>query len=127
MPPDELTAGPAPPASDEPAPTPPPTVEPYVPPPPPVSRATRGDTRLRWILFLIGLAGLALGAIGIRSAALLGERIDPDLVTTPELASMSALAIVAQAVVLILAPITFLAGRRWSGRIRTSLDQLGER
>ncbi len=141
MPPDEVTPGPLPPAPGEPpqspvpdepepatpaAPPPPPVVEPYVPPPRPASRATRGGKRLRWILFLIGVAGLGLGAIGIRSVALLGERIDPDLVTTPELASISTLAVLAQAAVLILAPIALLAGRRWSRRVRAQLADLGD-
>jgi pimeloyl-ACP methyl ester carboxylesterase len=135
MPPDDVTrdAEPIPPGSDEPLPLQPAPVEPlpfigpaYVPPPPPASRATRGGTRLRWILFLIGVGGLGLGAIGIRSVALFGERIDPDLVTTPELASMSTLAIAAQAVILILTPIAVLAGRRWSRRMRTALHGLGD-
>ena len=135
MPPDEVTEGPVAPAPGEPAPVEPapgepdaPTTvsQPYVPPPPPTSRATRGGKRLRSMVFLIGLAGLALGAIAIRSAALLGERIDPDLVTTPELASMSTIALVAQGVVLVVTPIALLAGRRWSSRIRASLHALGD-
>ncbi|HET9757448.1 MAG TPA: hypothetical protein VFP66_13150, partial [Candidatus Limnocylindrales bacterium] len=91
MPPDDMTADPGVPTPDpvpaDPAPPPdidltaPPLAQPFVPPAPPrVSRATRGGATLRWIAFLIGVAGLALGAIGIRSAAILSGRIDPDLV-----------------------------------------------
>ena len=128
MPPDDLTADPGVPRRDPATrrpgaaaryrPPAPPLFQPFVPPAPPrVSRATRGGAQLRWIAFLIGVAGLALGAIGIRSAAILSGRIDPDLVTTPELASIGMLALAIQAGLLLLVVAAVVLGRRWSRRV----------
>ena len=137
MPPDDMTADPGVPAPDpvpaDPVPPPdialtaPPLVQPFVPPAPPrVSRATRGGATPRWIAFLIGVAGLALGAIGIRSAAILSGRIDPDLVTTPELASIGMLALAIQAGLLLLVVAAVVLGRRWSRRVSASLTEFGD-
>jgi pimeloyl-ACP methyl ester carboxylesterase len=89
--------------------------------PPPVHWPTTGGTRLRWILFLLGLAGLALGAVAIRSAVLLSGRIDPDLVTTPELEAFSAAAIASLLAVVVLGLSAAGAGARWAERMRGSL------
>lgn len=145
MPSDDLTAEPgprspdavppadgAPPPDHDPPPdigtvTPPP-FQPFVPPAPRLtSRATPGGSRLRWISFLIGVAGLALGAIAIRSAAILSGRIDPDLVTTPELASIGTLALAIQAGLLALVVAAVALGRRWSRRIAASLEEFADR
>ncbi len=131
MPRDDLTGEPGAPTPDPvpppDEPTPPPLFQPFVPPAPPrVSRATRGGAMLRWIAFLIGLAGLALGAIGIRSAAILSGRIDPDLVTTPELASIALLALAIQAGLLLLGVAAVVVGRRWSGPVAASLTVFGD-
>lgn len=138
MPPDDLTAEPGVPTPDamplpEAVPPPdvdlaaPPLFQGFVPPAPPrVSRATRGGARLRWIGFLIGVAGLALGAIGIRSAAILSGRIDPDLVTTPELASIGMLALAIQTGLLLLVVAAVVVGRRWSRRVAASLTEFGD-
>jgi pimeloyl-ACP methyl ester carboxylesterase len=140
MPPDDLTAGtdlqaadalPVPdavPAHEvSPVATTPPLFQPFVPPAPPrVSRATRGGSRLRWTVFLIGVAGLALGAIAVRSVAILAGRIDPDLVTTPELASSGTIALAIQAGLLVLVPSAVAFGRRWSRRIAASLVEFGD-
>jgi pimeloyl-ACP methyl ester carboxylesterase len=116
MPPDDLTAG-----------TGPPPFQPFVPPAPPrVSRATRGGARLRWLAFLMGVAGLGLGAIAVRSAAILSGRIDPDLVTTPELASFGTIALAIQAGLLVLLMSAVTLGRRWSKRIAASLVAFGD-
>jgi pimeloyl-ACP methyl ester carboxylesterase len=144
MPPDDLTdepgvptpdavppVGPAPPAEVLPPPpevdpAAPPLFQPFVPPAPPVSRATRGGATLRWIAFLIGVAGLAIGAIGIRSAAILSGRIDPDLVTTPELASFGMVALGIQAGLLALVAAAVVLGHRWSKRVAASLTRFGD-
>jgi pimeloyl-ACP methyl ester carboxylesterase len=104
-----------------------PLFQPFVPPPPPrVSRATRGGAQIRWLAFLIGLAGLAIGAIGIRSAAILSGRIDPDLVTTPELTLFGMLALAIQAALLVLVVAAIVLGRRWSRRLSASLGVFGD-
>lgn len=104
-----------------------PVVPPPAPPlPPRASRATRGGSRLRWIVFLIGVAGLILGAAAVRSAALLTGRIDPDLVTTPELASFGAVALGAQAALVLLGLWSIWAGTRWAQRMSVSLAGLGD-
>jgi len=99
---------------------------PAVPAPPRASRATPGGSRLRWIVFLIGLIGLVLGATAIRSAVLLTGRIDPDLVTTPELASFGTVALAAQIGLLALALWALGAGLRWARRMDASLAGLGD-
>ncbi len=144
MPPDDVTPEPGPrppdavpPADGAPAPdhVPPPDVgtvapplfQPFIPPAPRLaSRATHGGSRLRWIAFLIGVAGLALGAIAIRSAAILSGRIDPDLVTTPELASIGTLALAIQAGLVVLVVAAMALGGRWSRRIAASLEEFGD-
>jgi pimeloyl-ACP methyl ester carboxylesterase len=124
MPPDEVTTGPVPPLPGE---LPPPIVQPaFSPPTRPASRATPGGVQLRWLAFLIGAAGVGLAAIGIRSAALLGGRIDPDLVTTPELQSIANVALLTQVAVVGLALLVLILGSRWGHRIRSALAQIGD-
>ena len=87
---DDLT--PAEPADLIPAPPDDLTVSPTLPSHPP----TTGGRGLRWVLFFGGAVGLALGAIAVRAAAILSGRIDPDLVTTPELESFALIAALAR-------------------------------
>jgi pimeloyl-ACP methyl ester carboxylesterase len=103
------------------APVPEPDAPPSAAPPPPVHRPTSGGRLLRWIFFAGGVLGLALGAIGARSAAILSGRIDPDLVTIPEL---QAFALAAASMLLGLALVAGAAvvtGRRWAGLMRAAL------
>ena len=99
---------------------------PPAPPPPraPVRLATPGGTRLRWLVFAAGALGLALGGIGIRSAAILSARIDPDLVTTAELDAFG-LAVVAILGALVIVAVAVVAlATRWTTRIRAALADL---
>jgi pimeloyl-ACP methyl ester carboxylesterase len=101
------------------APSPPPAQAPL-----PIYPATTGGTRLRWIVFAGGLVGLVLGAIAIRSAAILSGRIDPDLVTTPELDSFALIATLARIALVVIALAALIAGSRWATRMRHSLASL---
>ena len=50
---------------------------------PPLPR-TPGSGTVRRLLLFVGLGGLVLGAAAVRHAVLLQDRIDPDLITTPD-------------------------------------------
>jgi len=95
-----------------------------VPPPPPVYSATTGGMRLRWPVFVGGVFGLVLGAIAVRCAAILSGRIDPDLVTTPELEAFARIATLAQLGLIMVSIATLMAGSRWTSRMRASLVTL---
>ena len=94
------------------------------PPPAPVRWATTGGQRLRWLIFAAGALGLALGGIGIRSVAILSGRIDPDLVTTPELETFGLAVVPMLAALTVVAAAVVITGRRWSARIRSALAAL---
>lgn len=132
-PPDGLIEGPpAPPATESVAdPTAPavPQVSPSAPPPAvqplaPVRWATTGGQPLRWLLFAAGALGLALGGIGIRSAAILSARLDPDLVTTPELEASGLAVVPILAALAVIAAVVVLTGHRWTARMRVALAAL---
>ena len=125
-PPDDLTeAQPVAVAGRLPAPVEP-LVQPAIPvaPPLPIRPPTTGGRSLRWILFAGGVIGLVLGAMGVRGAAILSGRIDPDLVTTPELGSFVLLAAFARLALSIIAATALVAGSRWAARMRRSLVEL---
>ena len=96
------------------------------PPPQPGIPATVGGTRLRWIAFAAGVLGLILGATAVRCAALLSGRIDPDLVSTPELEAFGTVAIITRLALLVVVIAGAVAGRRWADRMRRSLALLGD-
>jgi len=94
------------------------------PPAPPAHRATAGGQRLRWLVVAAGAIGLALGGIGLRSAAILSGRIDPDLVTTPELEAFGLVVVAMLAALGLVGATLFITGRRWTGRMRAALAAL---
>ncbi len=133
-PPDDLTPGqpqgaPEPPRVPEPAPLfGPPALfgQPVAPPPQPAIPATIGGNRLRWIAFAAGLLGLVLGATAIRCAALLSGRIDPDLVSTPELEAFGTVANMTRLALIVVGIAAAVAGSRWAARMQRSLALLGD-
>src|SRR5690349_4082981 len=95
-----------------------------VAPPLPTRPPTTGGRGLRWILFAGGVIGLILGAIGVRAAAILSGRIDPDLVSTPELDSFGFVAALARLALASVGAIALVVGSRWAARMRRSLVEL---
>jgi pimeloyl-ACP methyl ester carboxylesterase len=103
---------------------PPVDLTPSVPPALAIHPATTGGARLRWIVFAGGLVGLVLGALAIRSAANLSGRIDPDLVTTPELESFALLATLSRLALVVVVLASLTVGSRWAARMRHALAVL---
>ncbi|HSL76350.1 MAG TPA: alpha/beta fold hydrolase, partial [Candidatus Limnocylindrales bacterium] len=99
----------------------PPSTPPY---PSPDHLATPGGQRVRWLIFAAGAIGLALGGLGIRSAAILSGRIDPDLVTTPELEAFALAVVPILAALAAITGAVVIAGRRWTASMRGALMAL---
>lgn len=97
---------------------------PPAPLPGPVHEPTSGGKHLRWLLFGGGILGLAVGAIGVRSAAILSGRIDADLVSTPELETYGLALVALLAGAAVATAWTLSAGRRWAARMREALANL---
>ncbi len=93
---------------------------------PPLPR-TPGSGTIRRLLLLAGLGGLVLGAAAVRHAVLLQDRIDPDLITTPDAALAETVATAARIVLVLLLVGLARTVPRWLRGVRATLQALWPR